>query len=116
MYLLRRAAVQAPQDPVEAFGAAPVCAGTQLLPQFLRTLRSGEQSFQQSAQVKTRATHHNRQSTAAMAFLNHFSAHARVFPGGRVASRIHNVKQMMRNAGLFFRSGFGSADEKRAIE
>ena len=72
--------------------------------------------MQQGPEIKTSPANHNRKRAAGADFLDDLSSSSRVFSGSRVASRINNIEQMMRSAGLFFRSGLGRADAEFAIE
>jgi hypothetical protein len=74
----------------------------QALAKLVRSLRAGEQAFQQSAQVKPSAAnndgkmptlHNRRQSRACL---------AGVFPGTERVSGLGDVDQVMRNASAIF--------------
>ena len=65
MNLLRCGAVETPQNSMQMIGTASRSTLAQALAQFLRALRPGEESFEQSAQVQSGAADHDRQSDRA---------------------------------------------------
>ena len=96
-------------------GSLLFSALTQALAQFLGTLRAGEQSFQQRAQIQASPTGHDRQSSPLLDLAQDLAGLASVFAGGDVAGRLHKIEQMMRDAGALGSRRFRGPNLKLAI-
>ena len=66
MNLLSGGAIEAAQNAMKIIGAAACRQFAQSLAQFFRTLRAGEKSFEQGAQVESSSAYQNRQMIRAL--------------------------------------------------
>ena len=96
--------------------AALGSARAETLTKLIGALRTGEEAFQQSAQVKPGAADHDGKMSALRDFFQSGAGLAGVFAGGERARRIDDIDQMMRDAGAIFARGFGGADFEVAID
>ena len=81
MHPLRRGPIEPLENLMQIFGPAIASPLAQSLPQFLGPLRTREKSFEQSPQIESRASDHDRQPVSRLDFPQDPARLARIFSG-----------------------------------
>jgi len=102
--------VESAEHPMQIACSLLFSAFTQPLAQLLGTLRTGEQAFQQRAQIQASPADYDRQSSPLLDLVQDLAGLAGVFASGDVAGRLHKIEEVMGNAGALGGRGFGGAN------
>lgn len=87
----------------------------QAFAQLFRTLRSGEESIEQCAEIESGAAYNDWQILALSDLSQHVPRLPSIFTRSDVRSRLHKIQQMMRDHLPFCNSWLGGADFKFPI-
>ena len=90
-------------------------ARAQAFAQFVGTLRTGKQTFQQRAQVEAGAADHDRKMAALRDLADRRACLPGILAGREGFAGIGNINQVMRNARAIFARRLGGPDFKVAI-
>jgi len=82
----------------------------QAIAQLFRALRAGEQSFEESSQIKPGASAHDRQPASRRNLTHNLPGHPRIFTGRNRGRGIHAIEQVVRNFGARRSARLGRTD------
>src|ERR1035437_5036639 len=107
--------VEPAQDAMQVLGPIFLRAATQSVAQFFRPLRTGEESFDQSAEIESGSSADNRQALALLDRAQDLPPQAGKLSGADIVERIDTIHQVMRNFRALRRAGLGRADFELAV-
>ena len=96
MDLLRRGGIQTLEKLVEVRRTAFLRAFAKAFAQFFRALRPGEETFQQSSQIKTGSPNNDGKSLASCNFLNGRSRLTGILTRSEGLVRLSDIEEMVR--------------------
>ena len=107
--------VEPAQDAMQVLGPMLLGAAAQFVAQFFGPLRTGKESFDQSAEIESGSSADNRQAPALLDLAQNLPRLASIFSRANVGERIDAIQQVMRNFRALRRAGLGRADFKFAV-